>query len=170
MTVSYAATAWKAGCFLVAMTAFAGLSGPVGAMSVRAEHGAEPAADAPAAIPGETGILQTAAGIYEFKATSCAVYAADDDHDIEIRGPGTAPDGGVFYFELTSTGNAIVLELGVDKPFESMDQQIKAGQFYSKPFTITVEDRLITVTDLALVDGNGAALDPDARLQINCAT
>ena len=56
--------------------------------------------------PGKTGVLESPVGTYEFTTTVCRIFLEDNFEDIEIMGPGTAPDGENFYFELSSTGNS----------------------------------------------------------------
>lgn len=116
----------------------------------------------------ETGVLETAAGRYEFTPTTCGIYSQDGVDDIEIQGPGTAPDGEKFFFELSSTANAMTIGLGVDRPFASPERKIHAGRVYSQEFTIVASGRQLSVADLVLVDENGASIDDGATLTIDC--
>ncbi|MBV2145116.1 hypothetical protein KUG47_16650 [Falsochrobactrum sp. TDYN1] len=113
-------------------------------------------------------VLETSAGRYEFTPTTCAIYSQDDFDDIEIQGPGTTPDGEKFFFELSSTANAMTIGLGVDGPFASPERQLKAGRIASQEFTIVTSGRQLSVTDLMLVDENGASIDDRAALSIDC--
>jgi len=112
--------------------------------------------------------LETSAGRYEFTPTTCAIYSQDGFDDIEIQGPGTAPDGEKFFFELSSTANAMTIGLGVDRPFASPQRQIQAGRVYSEEFTIVTSGRQLSVAGLVLVDENGASIDDGATLTIDC--
>ena len=116
------------------------------------------------------GLLETSAGIYEFTPKTCAIYEEDGVFDIEIQGPGTAPDGEVFYFDFSSTANEMGLALGVDARFKSSDRKIQAGQFVSKLFEVEVSQKVISVRDLTLVDEQGHLVDSNAALRINCNT
>lgn len=116
----------------------------------------------------ETGVLETSAGRYEFTPATCAIHSQDGADDIEIQGPGTAPDGEKFFFELSSTANAMTIGLGVDRPFASPERRIKAGRVVSQEFTVVVSGRQLSVAGLVLVDENGASIDEDATLNIDC--
>lgn len=115
-----------------------------------------------------SGALETAAGRYEFTPSTCAFYEQDGIYDIEIRGPGTAPDGEKFFFELSSTANALTIGLGVDRPYASPERKIEAGRVVSQEFTIVTSGRQLSVTNLMLVDENGASIDDHATLNIDC--
>lgn len=122
------------------------------------------AAASPAA---QRGTLETAGGAYEFEVASCGIHADGDGYDVALRGPGTTPDGERFHLDLSS--GELTIDLGVDAPFKTSDRQIRAGNYISKEFALEVADRVVTVTDLVLVDERGQSIDPDARLQINCS-
>ena len=121
-------------------------------------------------VKGGQGLLETSAGTYEFTPKTCAIYEDEGVFDIEIQGPGTAPDGEVFYFDFSSTGNEMGLALGVDAPFKSSDRKIQAGQFVSKLFEVEVSQKVISVRDLTLVDEQGQLVDSNATLRIDCNT
>ncbi len=106
-----------------------------------------------------SGVLDTSTGTYQFTPSSCGVHYEDGVLDIEIGGPGTAPDGEIFYFELSSIANQIIIELGVDGPFKTSDRQLRSGQHTSETFTIDVSDKLISVSGLVLVDEQGDRVD-----------
>lgn len=132
-------------------------------------------ADAKATEPqssaaAETGVLETSAGRYHFTPTTCAIYRQDGVDDIEIQGPGTAPDGEKFFFGLSSTANAITVGLGVDSPFASPERQLMAGQYVSQEFTIVASGQQLSVAALVLVDENRALVDDSATLHIDCST
>lgn len=118
--------------------------------------------------PQATGWLKTSSGTYEFAPTSCAIFKEDGFDDIEVGGPGIAPDGEKFYFEFSSTAGAIELQLGVDGPFKSSDRKLQAGRYISQEFAVTVNERTISVPSLVLVDENGQAVDSAAVLEIRC--
>lgn len=121
----------------------------------------------PSAAP-KTGILQTALGAYQFTPGICVIYKDGEDYDIEIQGPGVAPDGEKVYFELSSTGNEISVKLGVDERFKSSERKLLAGKYVSQEFTLKVDGKIITVTDISLVNNNGEPVKGDASLLINC--
>lgn len=111
------------------------------------------------------GSLKTAQGVFEFTPAACAIYKEDDFYDIEVHGPGTSPDGEIVYFEFSSTAQSLNLSFGVDSVFASSDTTLQsAGEMQ-----IEVDDRKIRVTNLTLVDQNGATADTDASLEIDCA-
>ena len=114
------------------------------------------------------GILETSAGRYEFTPATCAIYKDGDSHDIEIGGQGVAPDGEDFYFEFSSTANAISIGLGVDGPFASSDRVLRAGRSASQEFEVVVAGEKITVPALVLVDENFDVIDETASLSIDC--
>ncbi len=113
-------------------------------------------------------VLETSAGRYEFTPTTCGIHSQDGFDDIEIQGPGTTPDGEKFFFELSSTANAMTIGLGVDGPFASPERRIQAGRVYSQEFTIVASGRQLSVAGLVLVDENGASIDDGATLTIDC--
>lgn len=115
-----------------------------------------------------TAILLTSAGTYEFSPTLCAIYQEDGVYDIEIGGQGKSPSGEDAYFELSSTANALSVSLGVTGPFASSERKIQAGTYVSREFALEVAGRTIIARNLALVDENGAAIDDDATLSIDC--
>lgn len=115
-----------------------------------------------------TGILQTSAGAYEFTPSNCLVYDEGGVYDIEIQGPGTAPDGEKLFFSFSSTGNEMTVQLGVDEPFRSSDREFRAGQYVSEPFTVDVSDGAISVSGIVLVDQQRQTVDADASLRIDC--
>ncbi len=112
--------------------------------------------------------LETSAGRYEFMPTTCGIYSQDGANDIEIQGPGSAPNGEKFFFELSSTANAMTIGLGVDSPFASPERRIQAGRVYSQEFTIVASGRQLSAAGLVLVDENGASIDNGATLTIDC--
>ncbi|MFA5581232.1 MAG: hypothetical protein WDA25_04690 [Paracoccaceae bacterium] len=114
------------------------------------------------------GRLETAAGVYAFNATTCAIHTEDGMLDILIQGAGTTPDGDIFYLELQSMGGSLDIELGVDGPFQSLDRQIRAGEYVSAAFTIDATGGMITIPDLMLVDQDGQLVDARAQLWIDC--
>ena len=115
------------------------------------------------------GILETAGGTYEFVPTTCAIQKEDDAQDIEVMGTGTSPDGEKFHFGLSSTGNEIIIDLGVDGPFKTSERQIRAGRYVSQAFNVDVSGRTVSVSGLALVDERGQSVDTNARLRIDCS-
>ena len=124
---------------------------------------------APSTATEATGILETAAGNYVFTAMTCAIHQEDGFDDIEIGGPGAAPDGEVFYLELSSTGNELSVNLGVDGSFVSADRVLQAGRFVSEEFSLEVSDRIISVANLTLVDESGQLADDGATMTIDCS-
>ena len=120
--------------------------------------------------PDKHGILQTSMGAYKFTPNVCVIYLEDDFYDIEVQGPGTAPNGEAFFFELSSTAAEISISLGVDTAFAHSDRTLNAGAYHSKPFSIQVSGSTITLSDLVITDENGAELEGPTTLEINCAT
>lgn len=127
-----------------------------------------PTPDAPAAAQVISGILLTADGRYEFTPKVCGVHREGDIDDIEVAGPGIAPDGEKFYFSLSSTGNEITLQLGADGPYTRSGRELRAGQYVSRAFTVDVSGRKFAVNNLALVDETGQTIDDSATLKITC--
>lgn len=115
-----------------------------------------------------SGVLKTSLGNYKFTPTLCVLHREDDVDDIEIQGPGVAPDGEVFYFELSSTGEEMSVNLGVDSVFSTAERRLAAGRWISEAFTIQTSGKTFTVSDLILVDGDGARIDGAASLEIDC--
>ena len=113
-----------------------------------------------------TGVLETSGGSYEFTPVSCGIYLENGVYDVEIRGPGEAPDGKKFHLSLSTT--ELTINLGVDVPFKTTDLQIRAGQYVSQPFTVDVSGRIVSVPSLALVDERGQSVDANASLRIDC--
>lgn len=132
-----------------------------------AEAEAPTAQTAPAAASGS---METTAGRYEFTPTTCAFYEQDGAYDIELRGPGTTPDGEKLFFELSSTANALTIGLGVDRPYASPERKIQAGRVVSQEFDIVVTGEKLSVKDLVLVNENGAPVGNGANLSIDCST
>src|SRR5690606_12925738 len=151
------------GCRTVSV-AMVGLFGALMLTGCSAEAEAPTSESAAVAISA----LETSAGRYEFTPTTCAIYSQDGFDDIEIQGPGTTPDGEKFFFELSSTANAMTIGLGVDGPFASPERRIQAGRVYSQEFTIVASGRQLSVAGLVLVDENGASIDDGATLTIDC--
>lgn len=139
-----------------------------GARAVAAIAMAASLAVTPVCAQSGVGVLETSAGIYEFTPTTCAIYQEEDIDDIELGGPGKAPDGEEFYFELSSTANALTINLGASGPFASADRRIQAGRYVSQPFTVEVSGAAVTARDLVLVDENGGPVDDDASLTVDC--
>lgn len=153
-----------------------GLTLPLSLLALAAcspEQGAEDpvvsAGPTPAANAGKhSGVLQTAKGAYRFTPSTCVFHKEDGVDDIEIEGPGQTPDGEKFYFEFSSTGNEMIVKLGVDTPFQSPERRLSAGQHVSEAFTLDVSSQSLSVPKLVLKDGNGEQVDDSASLQINC--
>ena len=112
--------------------------------------------------------LITPQGRYEFSPRNCSIHIEEGSYDIEIDGPGTAPDGEIFFFEFSSTANAISINLGVNQPFKHSDRQIKAGQYVSETFEIEVTDNIITVQDIIFRGISDEILDGNGSLLIDC--
>lgn len=112
-------------------------------------------------------MVDTANGAYRFTPNTCTIYNDGGTYDIEIGGVVEAPDGEVFYFELSSTGNHVDIELGADGPFVSTDRGLKAGQYVSEPFKINVSGQVISVPVIVLVDELGRTFDAASSLTID---
>lgn len=138
---------------------------------ISAVSSAEPAAPHSAmAVPPRSGVVETSMGTYAFATAVCAIYEENGAYDIEIEGPGTAPDGENIYFSLSSTGNEISIALGAEGPFAGTDRRLAAGRYVSQEFSIVVSGRSVTASGLLLVDQNGGAVDATAGVAVNCAT
>lgn len=116
-----------------------------------------------------TGLLETSAGTYVFTPATCAVHREDGIDDIEIGGPGTAPGGEEFYFELSAIGNELTVNLGVNGPFASSDRKLRAGRYASREFALEVSGMTMVARNLVLVDENRDPVDDDATLTIDCS-
>lgn len=142
-------------------------------LSLLAVAGCSPEAGSSQPAPADStakgvGVLEASTGAYEFTPMTCAVHKEDGVDDIEVAGPGTAPDGEEFYFELTSTGNELTVSLGATGPFDSADRRLRAGRYVSQEFAIDVSGGRMTVRHLVLVDENRQPVDDDATLTIDC--
>lgn len=126
-------------------------------------------ADATAPAAKHSGVLQTKQGAYHFAPTTCIFHKEDGVDDIEIAGPGTAPDGEKFYFELSSTGNEVAVKLGADSSYQSSDRKLVAGRHVTEAFALNVSGQSLSVPKLVLADRNGQKVDDNASLQIDCA-
>ncbi len=143
----------------------------IGAFCGLALAGCSAEAEAPTPITATmagTGTLETSVGLYTFTPTTCVIYQSTDGDDIEVQGPGTAPDGEAFFFELSSTANALTIGLGVEGPFASPERRLKAGRFASREFVIVATEQGLSAAGLVLVDEHGAAVDGNAALNIDC--
>ena len=89
--------------------------------------------------------------------------------DVEIGGPGTAPDGERVYVELSSTANALDIGLGVDTKFASPERGLRAGQHVTRPFTVTVTDRVVRASGIALASKQGESVDQNASFEADCS-
>lgn len=123
-------------------------------------------AQAPADNTMRTGVVETEGGAYSFSPTSCGVHVEDGFNDIEISGPGTAPDGEPVFIEFSSTANELDIALGVNTPFASADRILRAGQHVTQTMDIQVDGRTIRVAHLVLVDSDGQR--QTGSLEINC--
>lgn len=128
----------------------------------------EAKAETPDVVSTSLGVLQTSTATYAFTPVTCVIYMEDGVPDIEVQGPGLAPDGESFYFDFSSTANEMTIELGVDEPYESMGRKLQAGQYVSTAFEVDVSDSIISVTGLDLVDGQSEPVDASASLRIDC--
>lgn len=123
-------------------------------------------AQASAGNAAHTGVVETEGGRYTFSPTSCSVHVEDGFNDIEISGPGTAPDGEPVFIDFSSTANALDIALGVDTPFASADRILRAGQHATQTMDIQVDGRTIRVAHLVLADSDGQ--HQTGSLEINC--
>lgn len=130
--------------------------------------GAETLPPQPAEVSGPNA-LETSAGRYEFTPTTCGIFVQDGEYDIEVRGPGTAPDGEKIFFELSSTANAMSIGLGVETPYASPERLIQAGRVVSQEFDLIVSGEKISATDLILVNEDGASVGDGGSLSIDCS-
>lgn len=124
---------------------------------------AAPVAGATAAKAG-SGVIETEAGRYVFTPTTCAMGSQDGVPDIEVQGPGTAPDGEKVFVEFSSTADALTIKLGVDRAFSSPDRSLKAGHIYTQKMPVEVAGSTIRVPELELVDDNGTRQSGNMRI------
>lgn len=89
--------------------------------------------------------------------------------DVEIGGPGTAPDGERIYVDLSSTANALDIGLGVDTKFASSERSLRAGQHITSPFKVTLTDRVVRASGIALVNNQGESIDQNASFEADCS-
>jgi hypothetical protein len=153
------------------LTLSLGLLAIAACSSETATDGAVASADATASTAPaakHSGVLETKQGAYRFTPTSCIFHKENGVYDIEIEGPGQAPDGEKIYFELTSTGNGVAVKLGVDGRYQSSDRKLVAGQHVTEAFTLDVSDQSLSIPKLVLADSNGQKVDDSASLRINC--
>lgn len=147
------------------------------AASLLALYGCDAATEAPAsktasvtsraAVTGSySGKVDTSNGRYTFTPTTCVMYQDGEVLDIEVGGPGSAPDGEKIFVEFSSTANELSIGLGVDTAFASSDRTMKAGEFVSKRMRLDVEGKTIRVSELDLVDQSGN--HQTGSLEINC--
>ncbi|MHA6692907.1 hypothetical protein [Devosia sp. A449] len=113
-------------------------------------------------LDGRGGILATESGRYIFGPDTCAMWVEDGLHDIEIQGPGTDPDGRLFFFELSSTGRHLSVGFDIASVFDSPDEQLIADGF-----DVEVSGTAITVRDLVLRDQDGNLVGA-GMLAIDC--
>lgn len=164
MNNSILSRTWRGLTLPLSLLALAACSPEQGAEDAVVSAGPTSAANA----GKHSGVLQTAKGAYRFTPASCLFHKEDGIDDIEIEGPGQAPDGEKFYFELSSTGNAMTIKLGVDRPFQTPERQLVAGRHVTEAFTLNVSPQSLSVPKLVLKDGNGEQVDDSASLQIDC--
>ncbi|MCM8729877.1 hypothetical protein ACFO8O_02680 [Hephaestia sp. GCM10023244] len=117
---------------------------------------------------GRSGVVTTAAGRYDFTPSTCGIHVADGVADVEIAGPGTDPDGKPVYVELSSTGNALAIGLGVDRAFATAEHKLIGGQHVTRPFTVVVSGQNVRVSNIALATDQGAPFDQDASFEADC--
>jgi hypothetical protein len=114
-------------------------------------------------VDGRGGVLETADGRYVFNPKMCAMAIEDGEHDIEIYGPGTDPDGRVIFVELSSTGRYLSVGFDIASVFESPDEGLAANDI-----DVVVSGTVITAQDLVLRDRNGAVVGSGA-LYVDCS-
>lgn len=110
------------------------------------------------------GSLKTEQGVYEVAARGCGVYKEEGAYDIEIYGPGKTPTGEKMYFEFSSTGQSIDINVGVDSQFSSSDNRIQS----SGEFKLAVDGQTIQVSRIRLLDQNRQLISQDATFEIDC--
>lgn len=139
-------------------------------------NGAESPAPAPAATAASkpiaavkkanTGVIETSAGRYVFTPNGCRAHDVDGFPDLEASGPGTAPDGEKIFVELSTVGNRVVIELGVDRPMQSSDRRLQAGEGVTDKLDIQVSDNAVRIASLTLLDDDGKRIT--GSLQMDC--
>ena len=116
-----------------------------------------PAAAAPVTTGdgSSSGVVETAGGRYTFAATTCAIHLEGDAWDVEIAGPGKAPDGEKVFVQFSSTGDVLTIDLGIDSAFDSSERSWQAGQYITNKLKVDVSGRTVRVAELELVDLQG---------------
>jgi hypothetical protein len=124
------------------------------------ESPAAPAEDGADLAGGGTGLVVTDEGDYSFAATTCVQY----EDEIEVGGPGTAPDGTpVFVTMSAGEGYAnLRIDLGVDDEFTSSDDILISGDLEHD-----ASGSVITGS-ASLRDGSGGPDSVDATFEIDC--
>lgn len=146
-----------------------GCSSESSTSAVDENHGEKAPSTGGAKATAYSGAMLIAGGTYQLNPRICGIYKESEAYDIEVEGPGTAPDGEKLYFSLSSTGNAVRLDLGVDGRFESSDRILIGGQHVTEPFALDVVGGNLTIAKLVMVDGNGQKVDDHASLKIDCS-
>lgn len=154
----------QAGKLTIAMLLISAFSGPLSA----AER-SNPEPIAKDAVEHVGGVLETTDGVYRFTPAVCAIHVEDGFPDIEVAGPGLTAEGESFYLDFSSTANEVTLELGVNKPFASVDRTVRAGEYVSSPFNSEVIGKTISVTDLNLINEQDEPVATGATMQIDCS-
>lgn len=140
--------------------------GPGGDSAPGTEQGSAAAPETGASA--RNGVVTTSAGRYVFTAATCAAGMEGGAIDAEISGPGTAPDGEPIFVDFSSTGQALTIGLGVDKPFSSPERQLRGGQYVTRPFSVTLTGQTVLASEIVLAADDGSVIDDKASFEVDC--
>lgn len=124
------------------------------------DESAVPAGDDAGAADGGSGVVATDEGDYSFAPTTCVVY----EGEVEVGGPGTAPDGTpVFVTMSAGEGYAnLRIDIGVDDEFSSSDDILISGDL-----DLDLSGSIISGS-ASLRDGSGGPDSVDVTFEVDC--
>jgi len=108
--------------------------------------------------------VTTDAGVYRFEPATCTIY----EGELEIAGPGTAPDGTPVHVDL-SAGDGYAnlrIDIGTNDPFVSSDEILTTVELIDD-LDYQVSGSTITGT-ASLADGTGTATRVQATVDVDC--
>lgn len=120
-------------------------------------------------IAPNTGVLITPAGLYKFTATACSAGVYDGEVEVEVYGPGTAPDGEIMFLSFSALANTLTIKLGKDKMLGATERELVAGQHHTERFDTEVTGLTVEVRDIILATQDQERVAGTANLLINCS-